>query len=74
MKPPLTKSALSCIIIAEQVGLPRVGMPKGTDARKVRAPQGRITDNVRRRRLPGKCNRNSLPKLIFSAGTDGKAR
>ena len=31
--------------------------------RKVRAPQDRITDNVRRRRLPGKCNRNSLPKL-----------
>ena len=37
--------------------------PKGAGVRKVRAPQDRITDNVRRRRLPGKCNRNSLPKL-----------
>ena len=35
--------------------------PQGIIMRKVRAPQGRITDNVRRRKLPGKCNRNRLP-------------
>ena len=41
-------------------------MSKGTVMRKVRASQGRITDNVRRRRLPGKCNRNSLPKSAYA--------
>ena len=45
-----------------QAGPPRVMAPRGIDMRKVRASQGRITDNVRRRKLPGKCNRNRLPK------------
>ena len=38
-------------------------MPKGHTVRKVRASQGRIADNVSRRRLPGKCNRNRPPAL-----------
>ena len=46
-------------------------MPKGIAMRKVRASQGRITDNIRRRRLPGKCNRNRPPGF---PGKDGKAR
>ena len=37
--------------------------PKGIIVRKVRASQGRIADNVSRRRLPGKCNRNRPPAL-----------
>ena len=45
----------------KQVGPSRAIAPKGIGMRKVRAPQGRITDNVRRRRLPGKCNRNKPP-------------
>ena len=61
--PVLTFFPRCSIIYAEQAGLPRSHVPKGLGVRKVRAPQGRITDNVRRRRLPGKCNRNSLPKL-----------
>ena len=36
-------------------------LPKGITMRKVRASKGRITDNVRRRRLPGKCNRDIPP-------------
>ena len=47
-------------------------LPKGVIARKVRASQGRVADNVSRRRLPGKCNRNKPPS--FFEGKDGKAR
>ena len=50
------------IIMKEQVELSRTVMPKGRGMRKVRASQGRITDNVRRGQPPGKCNRNRLPK------------
>ena len=39
----------------------RAVMPKGLRVRKVRASQGRITDNISRRRLPGKCNRDIPP-------------
>ena len=39
-------------------------LPKGVIARKVRASQGRVADNVSRRRLPGKCNRNK-PLLLL---------
>ena len=46
----------------------RVMLPKGIGMRKVRAPQGRITDNVRRRKLPGKCNRNRLPESFGLPG------
>ena len=46
-------------------------LPKGVIARKVRASQGRVADNVSRRRLPGKCNRNKPPLV---RGKDGKAR
>ena len=45
--------------------------PKGIIVRKVRASQGRVADNVSRRRLPGKCNRNKPPTIV---GKDGKAR
>jgi len=38
--------------------------PKGIGMRKVRASQGRITDNVRRGEPPGKCNRNRLPMYL----------
>ena len=38
--------------------------------RKVRASQGRMPDNVRWRRLQGKCNRNKPPAY---AGKGGKA-
>ena len=70
----MTIHAFSDIII-EAGGAAACGISKGAHMRKVRASQGRITDNVRRRKLPGKCNRNSLPKQKFaSAGTDGKAR
>ncbi len=31
--------------------------PERVQVRKVRASQGRMPDNVRRRRLPGQCNR-----------------
>ena len=51
--------------------LPRAMWPKGIGVRKVRASQGRITDNDRRRRLQGKCNRNRPPSFD---GKDGKAR
>ena len=50
------------LYFSTQAGPPRVMAPRGIDMRKVRAPQSRITDNVRRRKLPGKCNRNRLPK------------
>ena len=50
------------LYFSSQAGPPRVMAPRGIDMRKVRASQGRITDNVRRRQLPGKCNRNRLPK------------
>jgi len=43
--------------------LPRSMWPKGIGVRKVRASQGRITDNDRRRRLQGKCNRNRPPYI-----------
>ena len=56
----LTKNSLGGII-STQVGLSRTMAPKGIGMRKVRASQGRITDNVRRGRPPGKCNRNRLP-------------
>ena len=49
-------------ILAEQTGLPRAMAPQGIGMRKVRASKGRITDNVRRGKPPGKCNRNRLPK------------
>ena len=39
-------------------------VPKGIIVRKVRASQGRIADNVSRRRLPGKCNRNKPPARV----------
>ncbi len=47
--------------VEKWAGPSRAMLPKGIGMRKVRASQGRITDNVRRRKLPGKCNRNSLP-------------
>ena len=63
-------------IITTQVGLSRAMLPKGIGMRKVRASQGGITDNVRRGRPPGKCNRNRLPfgADTVQGGTDGKAR
>ena len=42
-------------------------LPKGITARKVRASQGRITDNVRLRRLTGKCNRNKPPEVFLTS-------
>ena len=42
-------------------------LAKAIIARKVRASQGRITDNVRRRRLPGKCNRNKPPEVFLTS-------
>ena len=39
--------------------------------RKVRAPQSRITDNIRRGRPQDKCNRDIPP--AFPAGKGGKA-
>ncbi len=39
--------------------------------RKVRASQGRMPDNVRWRRLQGKCNRNEPPS--FQEGKGGRA-
>ena len=42
-------------------------LPKGIIARKVRASQGRITDNVRLRRLTGKCNRNIPPEVFLTS-------
>jgi len=42
-----------CIIDDERNGRSRELML----VRKVRAPQGRMPDNVRRRELPGQCNR-----------------
>ena len=39
-------------------------LAKAVTVRKVRASQGRITDNVRRGRPPGKCNRNKPPRLF----------
>jgi len=39
--------------------------------RKVRASQGRVPDNVRRRKLPGKCNRNDT--AVFYDGKGGMA-
>ncbi len=44
--------------------LSRAVLPKGIGVRKVRASCDRITDNDRRRRLQGKCNRN---KPLLSA-------
>ena len=54
-------------ILCRQAGLPRVMAPQGIGMRKVRASQGGITDNVRRGRPPGKCNRNRLPTHGASA-------
>ena len=54
--------ALLCYNIGERIRLPRSVAPKGIGVRKVRASQDRITDNVRRRRLPGKCNRKEPPQ------------
>ena len=45
----------------DRVARSRGMLPKGIAMRKVRASQGGITDNVRRRRLPGKCNRDIPP-------------
>ncbi len=42
--------------------------------RKVRASQGRITDNVRRRRLPGKCNRKQPAPDFRDQGWKGEVR
>ena len=44
---------------------------KGIDLDITRGKPGRITDNVRRGKPPGKCNRNRPPP---SGGKDGKAR
>ena len=44
--------------------------PKGITVRKVRASQGRITDNVRRGRPQGKCNRDIPPP---QGGKGGRA-
>ena len=42
--------------------------------RKVRASQGRMPDNVRWRRLQGKCNRNIPPILAMpESGKGGRA-
>ena len=49
------------VYFSVQAGLPRVMAPQGIGMRKVRASQGGITDNIRRGRPPGKCNRNRLP-------------
>ena len=38
--------------------------------RKVRAPQGRTPDNVRWRRLQGKCNRNIPPGDFRDSATE----
>ncbi len=35
-----------------------------TQERKVRASQGRVPDNVWRRRLQGQCNRNVPPQFL----------
>ena len=51
-----------CYNTLERIRLPRSVAPKGIGVRKVRASQDRITDNVRRRRLPGKCNRKEPPR------------
>ena len=48
-------------------------IPKGSTVRKVRASQGRITDNVRRRQLPGKCNRNKPPHFAVRMERRGKS-
>ena len=40
--------------------------------RKVRASQGRMPDNVRRRRLPGQCNRE-IPPAMSRARTEQSA-
>ena len=50
----------------EKGRLSRAMWPKGIGVRKVRASQGRITDNDRRRRLQGKCNRNRPPRFGFA--------
>ena len=42
---------------------PRAGRYIVICMRKVRAPQGRVPDNVRRRRLQGQCNRDIPPRL-----------
>ena len=57
----------------DRVERPRDMLPKGIIVRKVRASQGRITDNISRRRLPGECNRNK-PPMQKCRGKDGKAR
>ena len=57
----------------KQVGLSRAMAPKGIGMRKVRASQGRITDNVRRRRLPGKCNRDIPPLYGVRVERRGKS-
>ena len=54
-------------------GLLRIMLPKGIGMRKVRASQGRITDNVRRRQLPGKCNRDRLPLRGVQVERRGKS-
>ena len=46
-------------------------LAKAVTARKVRASQSRITDNVRRRRLPGKCNRNKPPEVFLMSAEIG---
>ena len=43
----------------------RAIMPKGLRVRKVRASQGRVTDNVSHEQSSGKCNRNRLPKFVW---------
>ena len=53
------------------MGQSRGIVPKGITVRKVRASQGRITDNVRLGQPTGKCNRNKPPHFC---GKDGKAR
>lgn len=59
---------ISCLlkysITNDSVRQSRGIMPKGLTVRKVRASGERITDNVRRWRHPGKCNRNRQPQLF----------
>ncbi len=60
--------------IHEYVERSRGITPKGITVRKVRASQGRIADNVSRRRLPGKCNRNRPPRAIHAVRMERRGK
>ena len=60
-------------IICDRTGQSRDMAPKGIIMRKVRASQGRITDNVRRGRPPGKCNREIPPHSAVRMERRGKS-